>query len=341
MRNVLVIRFSSLGDLCILGASLARWSTMPGADDRRITLVTKAAFAPLMRRMRGVDEVLELEGSRPRDLLRLAEQIGRRRWDAVLDAHGTLRSSLLLARTGLRADARLDKDTAARLALLRLHVDSRALQRTMSDRFDELLAAAGLGPVESGAVEPLPALRTEVTPGRPRLGLAPGAQWPSKLWPEEHFAEVLAGFRAGIDAEVSVFLGPREKAWFAGSRLEEAIATAGGVDVVRDRSLTEVADRLASCSRVLTNDSGLLHVAEAVQSPVLALFGPTVRQWGFYPRLPDSEVLEGSIDCRPCSRNGKRECHRGDLACLRRIEPGPVLERVLESFPWPRRKDGS
>lgn len=335
MREVLVIRFSSLGDLCILGASLARWSALPGADGRRVTLVTKAAFAPLLRRMRGVDEVLELEGSAPADLDRLVATVGRRRWDAVIDAHGTLRSALLLARAGLRPDARLAKDTVARLALLRWRIGSRALGRSMSDRFDELLGAAGLGPVESGRVEPGPALRTGVVPQEPRLGLAPGAQWASKQWPEENFAAVLSGFRNASDAPVSVFLGPREQGWYGGSRLEQTIARTPDVEVVQGRSLVEAAEELARCGRLLTNDSGLLHVAEAVQTPVLALFGPTVREWGFFPRLPDSSVFETSIECRPCSRNGKRECPRGDLACLRRIEPDRVLARLLDSFAWP------
>ncbi len=81
-----------------------------------------------------------------------------------------------------------------------------------------------------------------------------------------------------------------------------------------------------------TNDSGLLHLAEAAGTPVLAFFGPTVRQFGYFPCLDDSEVLEVELDCRPCSRNGKRPCHREDLACLREITPDrakPWLNRMF------------
>jgi heptosyltransferase-2 len=66
-------------------------------------------------------------------------------------------------------------------------------------------------------------------------------------------------------------------------------------------------------------------MAEAVGTPVLALFGPTVREFGYFPIRPGSRVMERSLDCRPCSRNGKRPCHRGDLACLRDIPPDEVL----------------
>ncbi len=327
MRQILVIRFSSLGDLCLLGAALARWSDLPGAGDRRITLVTKAAFAPLMRQMRGVDEVLELENSSRGELHRLAGEIQSRHWDSVLDAHGTLRSLLLLARCGLRSDARLAKDTVARLAYLRWHGDSNALHRTMSDRFDALLGTSG--------IESSPALDTDNAEREIRLGIAPGAQWASKQWPSERFAALIERFAATSSAPLSIFLGPRESGWYAGSQLERVAAALPKCQIFENRTLPEVARELARCALLVTNDSGLMHVAEATGTPVVALFGPTVRQWGFFPRLPGSSVLEKVLPCRPCSRNGKRSCHRGDLACLKQIEVDEVYSRIRESRSWP------
>jgi ADP-heptose:LPS heptosyltransferase len=79
-----------------------------------------------------------------------------------------------------------------------------------------------------------------------------------------------------------------------------------------------------------------MHLAEATGTPVVALFGPTVRAFGYYPQLPPSIALEvDDLDCRPCSRNGKRPCWRGDLACLTRLEPAVVLEAVLGRGRWP------
>jgi heptosyltransferase-2 len=79
---------------------------------------------------------------------------------------------------------------------------------------------------------------------------------------------------------------------------------------------------LGGCRRLVCNDSGLMQLAEAVGTPVLAFFGPTVRAFGYAPQLPASVLLEETeLDCRPCSRNGKRPCHRGDLACLERLDP--------------------
>lgn len=329
MKNILVIRFGSLGDLCVLG-----WSLSPFADDDqcRITLVTKPAFAPLMRQMRGIDQVIELPDSGLGGLSRLAGELKRTPWDALIDAHGVLRSHGLLLMMGRRPQGRIGKDTSKRLALLRgAQVDDLAL-RTMRRRFDELFAPW----IDTSAENPIPPLG-HLKPTQEKqaiLGFAPGAQWDTKRWPQENFATLLRTFRSQHAHPVRVYLGPREESWFAGSDLAQACEDLPQVQVVQRQTLPEIAQSLAQCTALLTNDSGLLHVAEAGGTPVLAFFGPTVEQFGYFPCLADSEVLQVSLDCRPCSRNGKRPCHRGDLACLTGIAPDQAhsfLQRMFVS----------
>ena len=115
-------------------------------------------------------------------------------------------------------------------------------------------------------------------------------------------------------------------------------ASRDDVELVRDRSLVETARSLAGCRAVVTNDSGLMHLAEAVGTPTVALFGPTVQAFGYAPHLAGSTVLEEpDLECRPCSRNGKRPCHRGDLACLERIDPDRVWQALVPLGPWQER----
>lgn len=331
MQNILVIRFSSLGDLCLLGWSLARLAGSPGGKPRRVVLVTKPAFAPLMAQMRGIDEVAALDEPGLGGLWGLAKTLRSTRWDAVIDAHGVLRSQGLLMFMGRRPERRINKDTTRRLAMLRGITASGLDQRTMRQRFDEVMAD-----LESGGnphqTAPLSHLRPTTTPEGGILGLAPGAQWATKRWPQEYFAALLHEFRTGRQVPVRVFLGPREEDWFAGSDLAAACADLPEIEIIRQQPLPEVATRLAECTALVTNDSGLLHLAEAAGTPVLAFFGPTVRHFGYFPCLPGSEVLEVELDCRPCSRNGKRPCHREDLACLREITPDrakPWLDRMF------------
>jgi heptosyltransferase-2 len=334
MREILVVRFGSLGDVCLLGWTLSRLAPCAAAGRCRVTLVTKPAFADLAARFAGVDRVVPLPGQDLGALGELAHILRRESWDDILDAHGVLRSHLLLAMLGRRPTARIAKHTVARLRLLRGGAADPALARTMRDRFDALLApVTNLAPCQ--AMPPLAGL-ADPAPGATALGLAPGAQWAAKRWPDDHFAAVVEAFRRRTPAPVRVFLGPRET-WFADGPLATALAAAGGVEIYRDRPLTEVAAGLAGCRVVLCNDSGLMHLTEAVGTPVVALFGPTVRAFGYFPSLPASTVLQvDDLDCRPCSRNGKRECWRGDLACLQGIGAEPALAAVYARGPWPR-----
>ncbi|MBD3222220.1 hypothetical protein GF314_13365 [bacterium] len=332
MNSVLVIRFGALGDLCLVGWTLTRLVTAAERTAGRITLVTKARFAALAREFRGIDRVIPLaEPGRAVDLWRLARELRTDPDDLVIDAHRVLRSRLLAGLLGRSPHVRLRKDTTARLRLLRTGEADPRLSRHLRDRLDALLDDVGLTTGE--ATPPLAHLAPEL--GRPAvLGLAPGAQWDPKRWPVVHWVALLErGLASGV--RIRLFVGPREEAWFEGSDLARATAGVSEVETVRGASLTEVARELAACRTVVCNDSGLLHLAEATGTPVLAFFGPTVRAFGYTPQLEQSRLLERhDLDCRPCSRNGKRPCHRGDLACLVRIEPDTAWQALRAMPAW-------
>jgi ADP-heptose:LPS heptosyltransferase len=71
-----------------------------------------------------------------------------------------------------------------------------------------------------------------------------------------------------------------------------------------------------------------MHLASGVQTPVVALFGPTHRAWGFFPEGVSDIVIEADEECRPCSLHGKKVCDK-DQACMQSIEPQRVLQSVL------------
>ena len=338
MQHILVIRFGSLGDLCLLAWSLAQLRAA-GDGRQHVTLATKAAFADLLAAVPGVDDVAVLTGSGPAAVAALASQLRRQSFDVIVDAHNILRGHLLLALLGRRPDRRLAKDTAARLSLLLTRRGKRRLKWTMRERFDALFAPLLPPGIYASATPVLPLAGLAETgiataAHSPVLGMAPGARWHTKRWPEAHFAELVRGFRRHSRAPLRLFLGPDEQAWFPGGELARTLDEAGEVELITEQSLTEVAGQLAGCTALVTNDSGLMHLAEATGVPVLALFGPTVREFGYFPSLTASETFEIALDCRPCSRNGKRRCHRGDLACLEHIAPATLLAALERNWRW-------
>ena len=204
----------------------------------------------------------------------------------------------------------------------------------MLDRFKVLTASLESSVQNAPAVlPPLSHFRAPTTAdAAPILGLAPGAQWDTKRWPAGHFAELLRLYRNAEAGQVRIYLGPREAGWFPHSDLARIAAQDDAVELVQLPDLPAVAQSLATLSVLATNDSGLLHLAEMAGTPVLAFFGPTVREFGYFPLLKRSRVLERDEPCRPCSRNGKRPCWRKDLACLDGITPVEALatlQRIL------------
>jgi heptosyltransferase-2 len=106
------------------------------------------------------------------------------------------------------------------------------------------------------------------------------------------------------------------------------------VHAAGEATLIETAALIARCETFVGNDSGLMHLAEAVGVPVVALFGPTVRAFGYAPSLPASTVVERRLACRPCSRNGAAPCPKRTYECLERIR----VEDVVDALQAPRER---
>jgi heptosyltransferase II len=163
---------------------------------------------------------------------------------------------------------------------------------------------------------------------RPTIALAPGAEYgPAKRWPIEHFAELAA--RLAADGVVVIVLGSAKE-----RELGERIRAVAGESSVRNlcgtTSLADAVDLLASVPIVITNDSGLLHVAAATDAHVVALYGSSTPNYT-PPLTAANTIFYTGIECSPCF---ERVCPLGHLKCLREITVATVLDavrRVLRS----------
>ena len=171
----------------------------------------------------------------------------------------------------------------------------------------------------------------------PVLGVHPGSVWPTKRWPVEYFAE-LCTKALHHGAHVLVFAGPGEEG--VAQRMLDSIDTAGGDcsarvhDLSGKLGLAGLAAHIGGLSCYVTNDSGPMHLAWAQRVPVTALFGPTTRQLGFFPRGRGATVMELPLDCRPCGLHGHRECPKGHHNCMRALTPDMVWADVANKL-WP------
>jgi len=328
--KICIIRLGSLGDLVLMVPLLrALRSAFP---TKEIHLVCKEKFAGLFDGGGLVDSLIPVRRGDLREIVDLRSALGRAGYETIVDAHGVIRSRLLLL--GLRAPTkiRIRKDEIKKAALIvgRMNLYRRVTPQT--ERYAELARALGAEVREPFAELPLsPAAerRAEMVLGGiggPFLiAFAPGARWPTKRWPAEHFARLISETAArGFEC---LLIGGAEDA--ATNAEAAALSRSAPLDLTGSLSIIESAAVLKRCRALVTNDSAPLHLAEAVGTPVIAFFGPTVREFGYYPRLRDSRALETKLPCRPCSRNGKRSCPYGTKECLMSIEPETTVEVLL------------
>ncbi|MBW6513770.1 MAG: glycosyltransferase family 9 protein [Candidatus Syntrophosphaera sp.] len=158
------------------------------------------------------------------------------------------------------------------------------------------------------------------------VGIAPGSVWATKRWPSRYYSQVLSGLVAkGFQP---VLIGGEDDAGLCGKIITDSQVEA--VNAAGQLSLPGSAWLIKNCRLLITNDSAPLHLANAVQTPVLAIFGPTVKRFGFFPYREGDRVLEMDLDCRPCGKHGHQRCPRGHFGCMTRISPESVLNNALE-----------
>ncbi len=281
----------------------------------------------------------------------LGRELAREGFDLWISPHASLRSALVAKSVGARVRIGYSRPWWNQLAYTHL-VDRCFDELHEIERLMQLALPLGISPeapkprldlppeAVSRAAEIFSSLPTgpassPVTGSRPGpnhapvLGIHPGSTWPTKCWPEEHFAEV-ARRALAAGAVVLLFAGPGEEGLAA--RISRSVgATAGEtsgrlINLAGQLDIPALAAALGRLDACLTNDSGPMHLAWVQDTPLVALFGPTTRQLGFFPRGENSRVLEQSLDCRPCGLHGHRACPQKHHACMRDITPDRVWD---------------
>ncbi len=159
------------------------------------------------------------------------------------------------------------------------------------------------------------------------VALAPGSRWETKRWPLEYFQKVLNELSAKGNIAI-VLLGGKEEQ-------ELSFQWEKGVWDLRGKtSLLELTKVLQNVNYIVTNDSSPIHIASSsTKGKIIAIFGPTVREFGFTPWSKNSVILElEHLDCRPCGIHGSNSCPQQHFRCMREIKPELVLQEIREYF---------
>lgn len=328
--SFLVIQTSFLGDLVLTTPLMASL-----AERGPVDVVATPAGAPLLANHPAVRAVIVYDKRRTDagigGLWRLARALRAGRYDAAYLAQGSVRSATLARLAGIRETVGFDTSAGSWLYTRRVRY---AATRHHAERLWQLGAASGAtaatddlrprlypGETERMLVDQL--LRAVPRDGAPYLAVAPGSIWGTKRWP--HYPALAK--RLAPLYRIVVIGSPDD----AGAAAE--IAAAAGperiVDATGRLTLLASAELLARCAALVTNDSAPQHLASAMGTPTLTIFGPTVPAFGFGPLAPQHhEAGLAGLDCRPCDSHGPQRCPLGHWRCMRELEVSHIEDAV-------------
>jgi len=304
--------------------------------EERLTVLALPWVAPVYRSMPSVAEVIEAPfqhgGLQWRERRAMASRL-KGQFEVAYVLPNSLKSALLPWMAGIAR--RVGRLGESRLGLInaRLPNPARGTRPPMVDFYLALAQGATTAPEHadpSTQTEPRLQLDPQVaqpvmqshglTPGGYGV-FAPGAEFgPAKRWPTPHYAALAR--RLG---QTVVLLGsPKERA--DAQAIAEAVPadSARVVNLIGQTSLVEAFGLIAQARWMVSNDSGLMHVAAALDRPLLALYGSSSP--GYTPPLsPHAKILSRGLECSPCF---KRECPLGHLRCLEELSPERVIEAI-------------
>jgi heptosyltransferase-2 len=329
--KVLVVAPNWIGDALMAQPALRLIARRP---EDKIVALAPSWVAPVLRAMPEVDRVLETDLRHGKMQLRarfaLAQTVRSMRFEKVFILPNSLKSRLIPWLAGV--PKRIGYRGEARGALLTLAPPDPDQSLPMSERYRRLVDP---GAPDSGAprllVSPQSSIEAlakfAISPSFPIIAICPGAEFgPAKRWPAHHYARLAEQLHAQDETAQLLVLGgsgDRQVAQAIASTSRAPLRVLAGAT-----SLEEVMAIIAVSSSVVSNDSGLMHIAAALGRPQVAIFGSSDPRHT-PPASARAQVVWLHLDCSPCFA---RVCPLGHLNCLNQIEPDQVQAALAQAM---------
>jgi len=310
VKKILIIRLSSMGDI-LLTTPLIR-SIKKQNSSVQIDFVIKEEFFELVKKNPHLTNIYTYskESSKKKELLKLLKT---NKYDLVMDLQNNNRSREIVLKLD-RKTFQFRKNSLKKFILVHFKINRLKKSPQISVRYAK---TAGIDLDNEGLeifTDNIADSRLELN--EKYIGLCPGAKHFTKRWPKEYFIEL--GKKLESDGYRVVLFGGMNELEVT----DEIVKQLSQPINLCDASILQTAANMKMCKAVYTNDSGTMHLSCAVKVPVVAFFGSTVKEFGFYPYKTQNVVLEiENLPCRPCSHIGRKSCPLKHFKCMNEISP--------------------
>lgn len=329
--NILIIRLSSIGDI-LLTTPFVR-NVKNKYPEAHLTYVTKKQFTPLLKNNPHIDEILSYDSAtKLKGLFRLRDKLAEKQYAYIFDLHNNFRSNRL-TKTLAGKVSRIRKNKLKRAVLVYFKWNLYNKIKPATIKYMDVGSGAGITDDGEGLElflggEKEGILKHNNLQMNQYICIAPAAAHYTKIWPMEYVKELLIKITEVSKFKLAILGSASETEMFKALPKNESIIHLAG-----KLSLLESAEVIKHSKGIISNDSGLMHMAAALKKPVIAIFGSTVKELGFFPYRADSIVIENEkLWCRPCSHIGRKKCPLGHFKCMREITVETVFNTVKGKY---------
>ena len=324
-KNILVIQTAFIGDIIM---STPLYSMLKQVyPDAEIDVVANSRYTCILSNNPYIRTVLGFNKSnnKIRNLIKLIRVIRKNRYDLAVSMQIHLSSTLMMVLGGIKKRVGSSRQKLLTHPVIfppGMHIREKAAMLVRALKDDNYDMQTQLYPSESDIITAKKYLRNNT---RFKLGVAPGSVWETKKWPKEYYLEAIAALIRSTDVYL---IGGKDDHTLCDEIVKQIpdnniINTAGELSLLQSAALIDQLDLL------LCNDSAPLHMANAMNTPVFAIFGPTVKKFGCYPYQDIDKMIEIELYCRPCSKHGGNICPEGHFRCMKEIRPERVVRDIL------------
>ncbi len=339
--KILIIRLSSIGDI-VLTTPLLRVlrAKFPYA---KIDFIIHKEYADLLKFNTNLNTLYEFEKSKGICGLReLKKELRKENYELIIDIHNNLRSKYL--RLGNNAkQVKINKRIFARTLLIKSKKNYYKRIIPIPYRYIETVKDFGIYDDNKGLELNIPeTIRLETNSLLNNLGIkksdkvigfCPSAKHYTKCWPKEYYLEL---GKILVKTGLKIFLFGSEADFTTCKFITDEINNTDSLSAINlsgKLNLLQTASAIDCCNLIVTNDTGLMHIACALKKGIIAIFGPTVKEFGFFPIGQNCIVIENNeLKCRPCSHIGSAKCPEGHFKCMREIKADKIFEIAKTSF---------
>lgn len=339
IKKVLIIRFSSIGDI-ILTSPLLR-ILRKRLPNSQIDFLVRKEYSELVKFNPNVSNVIEFDTAKGlKGLYEAAKSIKENSYDILLDLHNNLRSNYIKLFSKAKYLS-INKRILKRFLLVKFKINLYSNYISVADRYLETIDFLKVDNDNMGLDLYYPETVLEelneklnyynVRDYNYIIGVAPTAKHYTKIWEKENYIQLLTTIANKYNPFIFLFGSNSEEDYI--ESIAKSIKRNVNKDCVANMagklSLIETAALIDKCRVVISNDTGLMHMAAARKRKIVAIFGSTVKEFGFFPYGTESIIVENNnLKCRPCSHIGRDKCPKNHFKCMKDIS----VERVLEAY---------